>query len=101
MATTELIGMWFLLMNLSAAFTSILIDDFNYETQPFTCRRPNSLAAIDVFTDSATVKWNERDTSTQWEIQYDVSGFPIRKWKYKCCYKRYSRYWRLSEEYGL
>ncbi len=40
-----------------------------------TCIHPNQLQATDVDTNSITLTWNERGTSTSWNIEYGPTGF--------------------------
>ncbi|HBH07772.1 MAG TPA: hypothetical protein DDX92_14345 [Flavobacteriales bacterium] len=50
--------------------TSFDLDIFNV-----TCPAPDSLAVSNITTTSADLSWVETGTATNWEIQYDTSGF--------------------------
>ncbi|MEQ8623671.1 MAG: T9SS type A sorting domain-containing protein [Vicingaceae bacterium] len=61
--------------NMGSTFTSLYVDDFNYEEIP-SCVRPTALSGTSMPTgDSAELNWTEVNTATEWEIRYGAPGF--------------------------
>ena len=55
----------------------LFIDDFTYELSP-NCKEPVNLYNNDITNNTAEIKWEDFDnSSTEWEIQYGVSGFAL------------------------
>lgn len=48
-----------------------------YTAPVITCIKPSSQTVISMTDTSANVRWNENGTATQWEIEYDTSGFTL------------------------
>ena len=59
--------------NLGASFDYIRIDDLYYEDIP-SCPKPSALAASTTES-SAILSWTNGGTETEWEIEYDTTGF--------------------------
>ena len=56
------------------SYSYVYIDDINVDVIP-TCLVPNNLAVSNVTAIGATLTWNERALSTQWEVKYGSQGF--------------------------